>query len=154
MESTDLEELEKQLDNQEKPLFMKPGHCAGDLVEAFKWKILKEEPGLVELDVHLPDHLRNPRGQLFGGFTGTYIDIVAIYTVRTLFSGKPGFTWASTVNMRIDYLQPVVGDRFRLRGEVISDGRTTCLVSTCFLDEEDNKLVYAITTLRKYSQAT
>ena len=154
MESTELEALEKQLDNQEKPIFMKPGHCAGDLVEACDWKILQEEPGLVELDVHLPKHLLNPRGQLFGGFTGTYIDMVAIYTVRTLFADKPGFTWASTVNMRIDYLQPVLGPRFRLRGEVINDGRTTSLVATHFLDEEGNKLVYAITTLRKYAQVT
>ena len=80
--------------------------------------------------------------------------MVAIYTVRTLFADKPGFTWASTVNMRIDYLQPVLGPRFRLRGEVINDGRTTSLVATHFLDEEGNKLVYAITTLRKYAQVT
>ena len=154
MKPSELEALEKQLDNQEKPIFMKPGHCAGDLVEAFDWNVLREEPGLVELDVHLPKHLLNPRGQLFGGFTGTYIDMVAIYTVRTLFADKSGFTWASTVNMRIDYLQPVVGPRFKLRGEVINEGRTTCLVATYFLDEEGDKLVYAITTLRKYTQVT
>ena len=154
MDLDEQDALRQQLGNQEKPLFMKPGHCAGDLVEAWQWKVLREEPGRVELDVHLPERLLNPRGQLFGGFTGTYIDMVAIYTVRTLFTDKPGFTWASTVNMRIDYLQPVTGPRFRLVGEVLNDGRTTALVATWFLDEAGNKLVYAITTLRKYSQAT
>ncbi len=154
MNSIDLDTLEKQLDNREKPIFMRPGHCAGDLLEAYNWKVLQEESGLVELDVHLPNHVLNPRGQLFGGFTGTYIDMVAIYTVRTLFAGTPGFTWASTVNMRIDYLQPVLGPRFRIRGELINDGRTTCLVATSFFDENGDKLVYAITTLRKHAQAT
>ena len=49
--------------------------------------------------------------------------------------------------MRIDYFAPVLGPTFRLRGELINDGRTTCLVATHFLDLD--KLVYAITTLRK-----
>lgn len=154
MDPSDQEVLQQQLDNREKPLFMKPGHCAGDLVEASEWKVVREQPGLVEFDVHLPGHLLNPRRQLFGGFTGTYVDMVAIYTVRTLFTGTPGFTWASTVNMRIDYLQPVTGPRFRLLGEMINDGRTTSLVATTFLDQTGDKLVYALTTLRKYTQST
>jgi acyl-coenzyme A thioesterase PaaI-like protein len=154
MEPSDLQELQQQLDNREKPIFLKPGHCAGDLVEAYKWRIIREERGLVEIDAHLPTRLLNPRGQLFGGFTGTYVDMVAIYAVRTLFTDAPGFTWASTVNMRVDYLQPVTGPRFRLRAEVLNDGRTTCLVDSWFLDQDGNKLVYAITTLRKYAQAT
>ena len=48
-----------------KPIFLTPGHNAGDLVESPKWKILREKPGLVEVDAHLPDHLLNPRNQLF-----------------------------------------------------------------------------------------
>lgn len=131
------------------PLFMRPGHHAGDLVEARKWKILREEPGVVEADVHLPAHLLNPRNQLFGGFTGIYVDMISIYTVRTLFTDKQQFEWAATVNMRIDYLAPVLGPRFILRGELISDGRSTALVASHFEDSSGNKLVYALTTLRK-----
>lgn len=131
---------------------MRPGHCAGDLVEAFRWRVLREEAGLVELDVHLPDHLRNPRGQLFGGFTGTYVDMAAIYTVRTLYRNRPGFTWTSTVNMRIDYLEPVTQPRFRLLGELIRDGNSTCLVAVTFLDEAGGKLVYALCTMRKHER--
>jgi acyl-coenzyme A thioesterase PaaI-like protein len=131
------------------PPFMKPGHSAGDFVESTQWKILREEPGLVEVDAHLPDHLLNPRKQLFGGFTGTYVDMISIYTVRSLFTDKDDFRWAATINMRIDYLKPVLGPRFLLKGEVIHDGRSTCLVATHFTDIEGNKLVYAVTTLHK-----
>lgn len=145
----DLKQL-SELDNQKQPIFMRPGHCAGDLVEAGRWKILAEQFGRVELDVHLPKQLLNPRGELFGGFTGTYVDMVSIWTVRTLFREQQGFTWASTINMRIDYLKPVTGPRFRLLGELIHDGRTTCLTATTFYSEADEKLVYAITTLRKF----
>ncbi|MBT6480601.1 MAG: hypothetical protein HOK53_01770, partial [Gammaproteobacteria bacterium] len=59
------------------PIFLKPGHNAGDLVESSKWKILRQEHGLVEVDAHLPAHLLNPRDQLFGGFTGTYVDMIS-----------------------------------------------------------------------------
>ncbi len=134
-----------------RPIFLKPGHNAGDLVESSKWKILREERGLVEVDAHLPEHLLNPRNQLFGGFTGTYVDMISIYTVRTLFASQQEFQWSATINMRIDYFAPVLGPRFLLKGELIQDGRSTCLVATHFTDMEGNKLVYAITTLRKSS---
>lgn len=133
----------------ERPIFMRPGHNAGDLVEANKWKILREERGLVEIDVHLPDHLMNPRKQLFGGFTGTYVDMISLYTCRTLFDSADSAGWSATVNMRIDYFAPVLGPRFKLLGELIKDGRSTCLVATTFSSTEGDKLVYAITTLRK-----
>ena len=133
----------------ERPILLKPGHNAGDLVESTRWKILTEERGLVEVEAHLPEHLLNPRNQLFGGFTGTYVDMISIYTCRTLFDDENRFKWSATVNMRIDYFAPVLGPTFRLRGELINDGRTTCLLSTHFLDLDGNKLVYAITTLRK-----
>ena len=137
------------MEDKDVPIFMKPGHSAGDLVESTKWKILREETGLVEVQAHLPAHLLNPRRQLFGGFTGTYVDMISIWTVRTLFEERSEFKWSATVNMRIDYFAPVTGPHFRLRGELINDGNTTCLVATTFEDMEGNKLVYAITTLRK-----
>lgn len=128
---------------------MRPGHNAGDLVEANKWKILREERGLVDIEVHLPEHLMNPRKQLFGGFTGTYVDMISLYTCRTLFDSTTNAGWSATVNMRIDYFAPVLGPRFKLLGELINDGRSTCLVATTFSSLEGEKLVYAITTLRK-----
>jgi hypothetical protein len=45
---------------------MAPGHGAGDLLEAYKWRILDERPGLLQVQVHLPESLKNPQGQLFG----------------------------------------------------------------------------------------
>lgn len=131
------------------PMFIQPGHNAGDLVEAHKWKVLREQAGLIEVDAHLPNHLLNPRNQLFGGFTGIYVDMISIWTVRSLFSQQQEFNWAATVNMRIDYFAPVTGPRFIVRGELIKEGKSTCLVATHFTDMDGNKLVYAITTLRK-----
>ena len=134
---------------RDKPIFLKPGHNAGDLVEAHKWTVLREEKGVVEVDAHLPKHLLNPRDQLFGGFHGTYVDMMSIYAARSMSSDVDAFRWSTTINMRIDYFSPVEGPHFFLKGELINDGRSTCLIATTFSDPEGNKLVYAITTLRK-----
>ena len=58
------------------------GHPAGDFLQAHDWRVVEERIGFLRLDVHLPDHVRNPRGQLFGGFTPAYVDLVALFTVR------------------------------------------------------------------------
>ena len=97
---------------RDKPIFLKPGHNAGDLVEAHKWTVLREEKGVVEVDAHLPKHLLNPRDQLFGGFHGTYVDMMSIYAARSMSSDADAFRWSTTINMRIDYFLPVEGDRF------------------------------------------
>lgn len=131
----------------DRPIFMRPGHCAGDLLEAPDWQIIQESHGHVVIDAHIPKQVLNPREQLFGGFTGTYVDMVALYTIRTLFPAREDY-WITTINMRIDYLDPVLGPRVQLIGELISQGRSTSLVSVTFLDEAGNKLVYAIVTLR------
>ena len=134
---------------RDKPIFLKPGHNAGDLVEAHKWTVLREEKGVVEVDAHLPKHLLNPRDQLFGGFHGTYVDMMSIYAARSMSSDVDAFRWSTTINMRIDYFLPVEGDRFFLKSEVIKNGRTTLLVSTTFSDSEGSKLAYAIATIKK-----
>ena len=132
-----------------RPIFLKPGHNAGDLVESHKWTVLREEKGVVEVDAHLPKHLLNPRDQLFGGFHGTYVDMMSIYAARSMSSDADAFRWSTTINMRIDYFAPVEGDRFFLKSEVIKNGRSTLLVSTTFSDVEGSKLAYAITTIKK-----
>ena len=58
------------------------GHPAGDFLEAWAWEVLEEDVGYLRVAAHLPDHVKNPRGQLFGGFTPTYVDLIALFTAR------------------------------------------------------------------------
>lgn len=124
------------------------GHPAGDFLEAYEWRIVAESEGYLELDVHLPERARNPRGQLFGGFTPTYVDMVALHTVR---AGRPDapFRWLATTNMRIDYFEPVWGPRFRIQSRLVKSRGRTRFVETRFLDAEGNLLVFAVTTMRE-----
>lgn len=122
-----------------------PGHSAGDLIEAYKWTVLEREPGLLRVECPLPEGLLNPRRQLFGGFTGTYVDFVALYTLRGDPTSPRGFQ--STINMRIDYFEPIVGPTFQIEGRLVNERGRNALVETRFLQDEV-MAVFAITTMR------
>lgn len=127
------------------------GHPAGDFLEAYDWKLLEESAGFLRIRAHLPAHVKNPRGQLFGGFTPTYVDLVALFTVR---AGQPrdagGFrTWLATTNMRVDYFEPIVGPEFLIESRIVKRRGRTNFAETRFFDPEDNLAVFALTTMRE-----
>jgi acyl-coenzyme A thioesterase PaaI-like protein len=56
------------------------GHPAGDFLEAYDWRVVEEGPGFLRIQAHVPEHVKNPRGQMFGGFTPTYVATCASTT--------------------------------------------------------------------------
>ncbi len=127
------------------------GHPAGDFLEAYDWKVLEEEAGLLRIHAHLPEHVRNPRGQLFGGFTPTYVDLVALFTVRAgAREVEARFrSWLPTTNMRVDYFEPIMGPVFVMESRLIKKRGRTDFVETLFLDADDQLAVFAVTTMRE-----
>jgi acyl-coenzyme A thioesterase PaaI-like protein len=127
------------------------GHPAGDFLEAYSWEVLEEGPGLLRIRAHLPEHVRNPRGQLFGGFTPTYVDLVALFTVRagTREVEARFRSWLATTNMRVDYFEPILGPEFVIESRLIKKRGRTNFVETRFLDTEGQLAVFAVTTMRE-----
>lgn len=126
------------------------GHPAGDFLEAYEWKVLEQRAGFLKLDAHLPEHTKNPRGQLFGGFTPTYVDFVALFTVFAGEDREAGWEyWLATTNMRVDYFEPVIGPRFVIESALVKERNRMCFIETRFLDGDGQLLVFALTTLRK-----
>jgi acyl-coenzyme A thioesterase PaaI-like protein len=125
------------------------GHPAGDFLEAYDWVVLERGVGFLRLDVGLPAHVKNPRGQLFGGFTPTYVDLVALFTTHAGESWPEGqpVNWLATTNMRLDYFEPIVGPRFVIESNVEKRRGRTIFVTTRFF--QDGELaVYSLTTMR------
>lgn len=127
------------------------GHPAGDFLEADRWVVLEESPGLLKIRAHVPQQVRNPRGQLFGGFTPTYVDLVALFTVR---AGEKRVedrfrTWLATTNMRVDYFEPIVGPEFLMESRLVKRRGRTCFVETRFFDPADTLAAFALTTMRE-----
>lgn len=125
------------------------GHNAGDLLEAYDWDVIERRDGLLRVGVHLPDALRNPKGELFGGFTPTYVDLVALQTYWAGREASPGHPWLATLNMRVDYYAPVRGPRFEIEGRVVNRRGAMTFIETLFFSPEGEALAYAYTTLRE-----
>ena len=126
------------------------GHPAGDFLEAWAWDVLDEDDGYVRVSAHLPDHVRNPRGQLFGGFTPTYVDLIALFTVRSRAqrSEPRSHQWLATTSMRVDYFEPIVGPTFVLDSRREKQRGRTHFVLTRFLQDGELAVV-ATTTMRE-----
>ena len=123
------------------------GHPVGDFLEAYDWKMLEQQPGRFLLEAHLPQQVKNPRGQLFGGFAPTYVDLVALYTARSALGEVPaGMT---TVNMRVDYFEPVSDLRFLLESRVVHSRGRNHLVEVLFKNLDRELLLFSIATLRQ-----
>ncbi len=127
------------------------GHCAGDFLEAYKWVVTEEAEGFLRIRAHVPARLKNLRGQLFGGFTPTYIDLVALHTVwagpqRFLPHPRP---WLATTNMQVDYSDPIVGPEFVIESRLVKRRGRTNFVETRFFDPEETLAVLATITMRE-----
>jgi len=127
------------------------GHPAGDFLAAYNWIVLDDSPGLLRVRATLSERVKNPRGQLFGGFTPTYVDLVALLTVRAgERRGAGGFrAWLATTNMRIDYFEPIVNPEFLIESRLLKSRGRTRMVETRFFDPEDTLAVFALTTMRE-----
>ena len=127
---------------------MNRGHPVGDFLEAHEWDLLEERRGFLRLRVHLPERVKNPRGQLFGGFTPTYVDLIALLTCRAGESFEGPRHWLATMNMHVDYLEPIT-DGFRVESQLLRKRGRTAWIETRFLDEHGTLLANALTTLRE-----
>ena len=127
------------------------GHPAGDFLEAYEWKVLEEGAGILRLQAHVPAHVKNPRGQLFGGFTPTYVDLIALFTVRSAAPRDAGGfrTWLATSNMRVDYFEPIIGPQFMIESRLLKKRGRTHVVDTRFFDPGETLAVFALTTIRE-----
>ena len=125
------------------------GHPAGDFLEAYEWELLEQKSGYLRVQAGLPDQVKNPRGQLFGGFTPTYVDMIALMTVHAGVDRTSGpRNWLATTNMRVDYFEPITGPTFVIESELEKRRGRTCFVVTRF--HQDGELAaHAVTTMRE-----
>lgn len=129
-----------------------PGHSAGDFLHAPEWRVIEERKDFLRLEIPLPKHLMNPRGQLFGGFAPTYVDLIALFTFRAgrRREGSSGH-WLATVSMHLDYYEPVLGPTFLVESEVRHRRGRNAWVATRFLDGHGSPCIDASTVLREVS---
>jgi acyl-coenzyme A thioesterase PaaI-like protein len=128
MTEPSLAELSRIWRTEDPKRLVGPGHPVGDFLEAPEWEVLERNERTLRLRVHLPDQVKNPRGDLFGGFTPTYADFVALHVFHLgLRDGKPR-QWLSTASLQVEYFTPIQGPHFEITGELLQRrGRSACV---------------------------
>jgi len=89
-------------------------------------------------------HASNPQsGIAHGGVPYALADTVAGAAVSTVTDSV-----TPTVDMRIDYLQPSVGDHLRAEAEVVREGRTIATVDVTVTDDAGDQVATARGTFK------
>ena len=129
---------------------MGPGHPAGDFLNGPDWRVVEESEGYLLVDVPLVPAAANFRGQLFGGFAPAYIDLIALRTISAGFRSERTHGWLVTLNLHVEYFEPVLGPRFGLESQIVNRRGRTIFVEIKFREaaEPASKiLLYASTLL-------
>ena len=126
---------------------MGPGHPAGDFLDGPDWRVVEEEEGRLLVDVPLVDAAKNFRGHLFGGFAPTYIDLIALRTVSAGRRHEAAHGWLLTMNLHVEYFEPVEGPRFSIDSRVVKRRGRTIFVEVVFKDVTGKPLLHATTML-------
>ncbi len=104
------------------------GHPVGDFLDAFDWRVLERAPGVLRVRARLPERVMNPRGDLFGGFTPTYVDFFGLHVFHTVREEGVPRQWLNTIRLEVEYFAPIRGPEMEMRGEVLHrKGRTAHL---------------------------
>jgi acyl-coenzyme A thioesterase PaaI-like protein len=125
---------------------MGPGHPAGDFLGGPDFRVVEESDGRLVVDVPLVDGVKNFRGQLFGGFAPTYIDLIALRTVSAG-KGERSHGWLLTLNMHVEFFEPVEGPRFVIESSIVNRRGRTIFVETRFKNLDGKLLLFSTVTL-------
>ena len=119
MKATSLEEWAKAWESRDPARLVGRGHPIGDFLGADAWQVLARERGRLRVRCALVEAVRNPKGELFGGFTPTYVDFFALHVFhQSRAEGEPR-QWLVTTHLRVDYFAPLVGPEFEMDGRVL-----------------------------------
>jgi len=136
MSAGDAEEFLRRWQTEDPERVVGPGHPVGDYLDAHDWRVLERERGRLRIRARLPERVMNPRGELFGGFTPTYVDFFALHVFHS--SREPGAprSWLATADLRVDYFLPIHGPEIEIEGEVLHKSGRTGHVQVKFIDDE------------------
>jgi uncharacterized protein (TIGR00369 family) len=95
------------------------------LMQTIGAQLAKIEPGVVEISMPIRDDLSQQNGYVHAGIVTTIVDTACGYAAYTLMGDNSGVL---TIEFKVNFLNPAVGDLLLARGQVIKAGRR---ISVC-----------------------
>ena len=98
---------------------------------------------IMRFDV-LPEFCYFKGGEVQRGYSAVWIDAAMAQLVSRVTSGQYA---AATLEMKLNYIQPVVGRLVSAEASVERIGRRVAFLEGCLLDEESNLLIASSSTI-------
>ncbi len=115
-------------------------------VNLLKMEVIDLKTGQAKLQLQVRDELRQSHGLLHGGATASLIDTATGFAVATeLKKGEK----ASTVDLTVHFLRPVLEGKIICNARVIKHGKRLITVSAEVTDEKNNLVATALSTYSK-----
>jgi uncharacterized protein (TIGR00369 family) len=102
--------------------------------------------GEAVLRLKMRDELRQPQGVLHGGATASLIDTATAFAVIGVLAENEK---ATTVDLTVHYLRPVVGGTIVCTAKVVRAGRRLLTVSAEAVNDEGKLIATALSTYSK-----
>jgi len=153
LKAPDIEEFARAWATDDPSRLVGRGHPVGDFLGAPEWIVLARSPGLLRVRAVLGEAVRNPRGELFGGFTPTYVDFFALHVFHTTRAPGEPRRWLATANLRVDYFTPIHGPQFEMEGSMLHRSGRTGYVEVRFRDLDGSLCALAQATMIERREA-
>jgi uncharacterized protein (TIGR00369 family) len=110
------------------------------LMKGIGASLTRVAPGKVEIELQFRDDLTQHHGYLHAGIVTSIVDTACGFAAMTL---MPGDTTVLTIEYKVNFVSPAIGERMIARGRVAKPGRTVtvCAGDVFALSGEKEKLV-------------
>lgn len=110
-------------------------------VKLLGMELLELKPGEAHLRLKMRDELRQPHGVLHGGATASLIDTATAFAILACLSEGEK---ASTIDLTVHYLRPVVDGEVTCTARVVKSGKRVMTVSAEVFDHNGEQIASAI----------
>ncbi|WP_418502629.1 PaaI family thioesterase [Flagellimonas sp.] len=100
--------------------------------------------GYFEISVPKQDFMLRPAGMFNGSTMATLVDVSAGYVAA---SAKPSESYLTTVELKVNYLTPAVGEMLVARAQVVKNGRILMVVRSDIFTVSNGKETLVATSL-------
>ena len=106
-------------------------------------RVISAEPGRAVVELEIGPQHHNPMGTVHGGMLCDVADAAMGIAYRTTVPDEDGFT---TIELKINFLRPVISGRVRAVGHLVKGGRRLGLLECDVLDDQDRLVARASST--------
>ncbi|ATL49362.1 thioesterase [Chitinophaga caeni] len=130
--------------NEERRVQLLESFGRSKMMELFGAKVGSIDQGYIEISVDKQEFMARPAGMFNGSTIAALVDVASGYAAA---SAKPVDSYFTTVELKVNYLNPAMGEQLLAKGQVIKNGKVITVVRVDVYSIKDNKESLAATSL-------